>query len=291
MKSAKRLIRGNLGPRGTLDTDAFARALLEHRNTVDPLTGLSPAMVIFGREMKGFLPTQNGKFQPRQEWRLEADLREQAHAKRHAKMEERLSAHSRPLPPLQVGDSVAIQDLSDPCKPGKWTKTGTITESLPYDSYMVRVDGSRRPTQRHRRHLRKITTYTCLLAKDPTFLSRPPPPVMPPTSASPPPAMAPQLPPAVPAPALPASPPPPAPGPPPALVQPQPTPQCTPTASTHRHQPLAPPGTDVVTKLSQIEREGSHLAIQPDTDTGAANSSCLLLQQLVLAVGGGVRQV
>ena len=287
VKSAKRLIRGNLGPRGTLDTDAFARALLEHRNTVDPLTGLSPAMVIFGREMKGFLPTQNGKFQPRQEWRLEADLREQAHAKRHAKMEERLSAHSRPLPPLQVGDSVAIQDLSDPCKPGKWTKTGTITESLPYDSYMVRVDGSRRPTQRHRRHLRKITTYTSLLAKDPTFLSRPPPPVMPPTSASPPPAMAPQLPPPVPAPALPASPPPPAPGPPPALVQPQPTPQCTPTASTHRHQPLAPPGTDVVTKLRQMEREGSHLAIQPDTDTGAANSSCLLLQQLVSAVGGG----
>ena len=157
VKSAKRLIRGNLGPRGTLDTDAFARALLEHRNTVDPLTGLSPAMVIFGREMKGFLPTQNGKFQPRQEWRLEADLREQAHAKRHAKMEERLSAHSWPLPPLQVGDSVAIQDLSDPCKPGKWTKTGTIMESLPYDSYMVRVDGSRRPTQRHRRPLRKIT--------------------------------------------------------------------------------------------------------------------------------------
>ena len=175
VKSAKWLIRGNLGPRGTLDTDAFARALLEHRNTIDPLTGVSPAMMIFGRELKGFLPAQDGKFQPRQEWWLEADLREQAHAKCHSRMEERLGAHARPLPPLRAGDNVAIQDLSDPCKPGKWTKTGTVMETLPFDSYMVRVDGSRRPTQRHRRHLRQITTYSSLLSRDTTLLPTPTP--------------------------------------------------------------------------------------------------------------------
>ena len=122
-------------------------------------------MVVFGRELKGFLPTPNQKFQPRQEWRLEADLRERAHAKRHACMEECLATHARPLPRLQNGDTVDIQDLSDPCKPGRWSKMGTVVETLPFESYMVRVDGSRQVTQRHRRHLRKITTYASLLSK------------------------------------------------------------------------------------------------------------------------------
>ena len=44
----------------------------------------------------------------------------QAHAQRHAKMEERLSAGTRDLPPLKVGDTVVVQDQSS--KPGKWTK-------------------------------------------------------------------------------------------------------------------------------------------------------------------------
>ena len=114
------LVRGNLGPPGSLNTNTFARALLGHMNTINPLTGLSPAMVIFGRELKGFLPSPDRKFQP-QEWKLEADLRKRAHAKRHAHTKERFTAHTRPLPPLQQDDTVTIQDLSDPSKPGRWT--------------------------------------------------------------------------------------------------------------------------------------------------------------------------
>ena len=33
IKAAKMIITGNLGPQGTLDTDRFARALLEHRTS------------------------------------------------------------------------------------------------------------------------------------------------------------------------------------------------------------------------------------------------------------------
>jgi hypothetical protein len=164
VKAAKRLIMGNLGPRGTLDTDRFARALMEHRNAVDPLTGLSPAMVLFGRELKGFLPAQMAKYQPRKEWRLEADLREQAHAKRHGKMADRLASGSRKLAPLQVGDTVVVQDQSNVYKPGKWTKTGEVVEVLPFDSFMVRMHGSSRLTQRNRRFLRKIVPFASQLA-------------------------------------------------------------------------------------------------------------------------------
>ena len=33
VKTAKRLIRDNAGPQGSLDTDRFARALMQYRNT------------------------------------------------------------------------------------------------------------------------------------------------------------------------------------------------------------------------------------------------------------------
>ena len=90
---------------------------------------------------------------------MEADAREKAFAKRHAKMEERLNYGAKPLPPLAIGDVVTVQDQSDPRKPGKWTKTGDIIEILPHDSYMVRIHGSRAPTQRNRKFLRRISPF------------------------------------------------------------------------------------------------------------------------------------
>ena len=86
IKAAKRLVTGSLGPQGTLDTDRFTRALLEHCITPHPLHKLSPAVMIFGNELKSFLPAEVDKYQPQRE----ADHREQAHAKRFSNMEIRL---------------------------------------------------------------------------------------------------------------------------------------------------------------------------------------------------------
>ena len=47
VKSMKRLIRNNLGPGGSLDTDRFSQAIMEYRNTPDRDTGCSPAQVVF----------------------------------------------------------------------------------------------------------------------------------------------------------------------------------------------------------------------------------------------------
>ena len=63
---------------------------------------------------------------------------------------------SRQLQPLPRGAEVAIQDPAAGGKPGRWTKTGTIIECLPFDSYMVRVHGSRAVTKRNRVHLKEI---------------------------------------------------------------------------------------------------------------------------------------
>ena len=55
VKHAKRMVRDSLGPGVTLDSDALAWALLAHRNTSEQLTGLSPAQVIFGKNISDLL--------------------------------------------------------------------------------------------------------------------------------------------------------------------------------------------------------------------------------------------
>ena len=62
-----------------------------HWNCPDPITGLSAAQIIFGHPVKDHLPGQVTKYQPREDWRLTVDRREQAFAKRHAKTADRLS--------------------------------------------------------------------------------------------------------------------------------------------------------------------------------------------------------
>ena len=150
----------NLGSNGSLNTDQLARALLAHRNCPDPETGLSAAQIIFGRELRDHLPALVSRYQPRQEWRLEADLRARALAKRHGKMETWLKHGAKSLPPLAIGDTVAVQDQAQSTgKPGRWNKSAIVVEILPHEAYMVKIHGSRQLTRRNRRFLRKLTPF------------------------------------------------------------------------------------------------------------------------------------
>ena len=158
VKSAKRLVRGNLTQTGALQTDRMARALLAHRNTPCPITGLSPAQIVYGRVLRDFLPLQPGKFQPRPEWRQAAEARDAAYAKRHIRKTEQLTRGSRPLPNLQAGDHVSIQNQTGQ-NPRQWLQTGVVIETGPYDSYFVSVDGSITITKRNRQFLRKIVPF------------------------------------------------------------------------------------------------------------------------------------
>ena len=58
-----------------------------------------------------------------------------------------------------VGDQVFVQDQTGPT-PKRWSKSGTIVESLPHDSFLVRIDGSRKLSRRNRQFLRKFTPFT-----------------------------------------------------------------------------------------------------------------------------------
>ena len=71
---------------------------------------MSPAQVIFGCNLRDHLPGIYGKYQPRREWRLKAEQRAQALAKRHGQMDDRLHYSACALPPLSLGNTVLIQD-------------------------------------------------------------------------------------------------------------------------------------------------------------------------------------
>ena len=155
VKTVKRLITGNTGPNGTIDTNEFAAAMLTYRNTPDPETRMSPASVIFGRPIRDLIPIMPGKYLPHATWQETLAAREEALKKRHVKAAERWSEHTRRLPPLAVGNHVRIQNQVGP-NPRRWDKTGQVVEVRQHDQYVIKVDGSGRVTLRNRQFLRRF---------------------------------------------------------------------------------------------------------------------------------------
>ncbi|CAE1245843.1 unnamed protein product [Acanthosepion pharaonis] len=139
VKTVKRLLMDNTGPSGTIDMDSFQRAMLQYRNTPDGDTKLSPAMCIFGRPIRDFIPIIPGNYRPHETWRSTWKTREEALRDRHIRCAERLSEHTKRLPPLIVGDHVRIQNQVGPYA-SKWDKTGVIIEVRQFDQYVITVD-------------------------------------------------------------------------------------------------------------------------------------------------------
>ena len=98
VKTCKRLLRSNTGPDGSLDTSMVARALLQYRNTPIAGIGMSPAYMLFGRQLRDALPSSPMTWEPAtmsyQEkygpqsnvWREVQQARELAHARKQSKI-------------------------------------------------------------------------------------------------------------------------------------------------------------------------------------------------------------
>ena len=171
VKAAKRLLRSNVGPNGSLDNDKLLRALLQSRNTPDPDCNLSPAQIIFGRPIRDSLSFVNRleKYTNphiRPMWREAWATKESALRTRFTKTSETLNEHAKPLIPLKIGDKCFIQNQTGN-NPNKWHRTGTIVDSAEHDQYVVKVDGSGRLTKRNRRFLRAFKPASLAIENTP----------------------------------------------------------------------------------------------------------------------------
>ena len=76
VKAAKRLLRDNLNSKGQLNTDKFIKAVTQYKNT--------PQM-LYGRNLRDFIPTLQQKYKYMDGWRMSQELRERMLAKQRNK--------------------------------------------------------------------------------------------------------------------------------------------------------------------------------------------------------------
>ena len=115
-------------------------------------------MIIYGRQLRGFLPTHESNLAPHPEWLLQARDRELALSKRHFEIQSRVNQHTQNLKELEVGNFVQLQNLLGNSKL-RWDRSGQIVECMGFDQYRVKIDGSNRLTIRNRKHLRVIKPF------------------------------------------------------------------------------------------------------------------------------------
>ena len=168
VKSAKRIMRDHVGPDGSLNTDAAARALLQYRNTPLQHIGLSPSQILFHRNLRDGLPRNPMHLKPNKIWVIAADERERAYAKRNENLFNTYNRGVKALPILKIGTDVLIQDVDNR---KRWTKFGTIVQRSGR-KYTIKVHGSGRIITRNRRFL-KVATRTASSSSPAIFTELP----------------------------------------------------------------------------------------------------------------------
>ena len=74
----------------------------------------SPAQMVFGRQLRDFLPTLLHKFEPAKDWLATQEYREHTLAKKREADGEKRSQKSRHLEALKLRTTVAIQNQTCP---------------------------------------------------------------------------------------------------------------------------------------------------------------------------------
>ena len=114
----------------------MVRGLLQLRKTPDQDTGLSPAQLLLGRDLRDFLLSSNRSFPIkharvlRRKWQEVAEWRELALAPRQARIPDKLVQGTKELTPLVIGDHVMIQNQLGN-KPKRWDKRGVVVQADP----------------------------------------------------------------------------------------------------------------------------------------------------------------
>lgn len=153
VKTAKRLLRGNIGEDGSLDTDSASLALLQYLNT--PLRDInkSPAQLATGRQLRDGVPAVTCRLQVDKFWGRTLRRRERQMGE-HIEKVLLVRNNTKRLSPLLPGSRVLVQDQHS----GMWNRAGTVVEDKGSRQYIIRLDGSGRVSLRTRQHLRPCHT-------------------------------------------------------------------------------------------------------------------------------------
>ena len=84
-------------------SDRFYQGILQYRNSPQHDVRLSPAQIVFGRQIKDFLPVMGYKYEPWQEWCLIRNEREKALSKRYEVDGKRLAEYTRDFKEVPLG--------------------------------------------------------------------------------------------------------------------------------------------------------------------------------------------
>ena len=75
-KSAKCIIYDNVEPNGSLNTNAAAGTVLQYRNTPLPNINLSPAQILFYRQLRDHLPVKSCYYNLHKDWIISSKQKE-----------------------------------------------------------------------------------------------------------------------------------------------------------------------------------------------------------------------
>ena len=144
---------------GNLDSDEFARGILEFRNTPRD-HGYSPAEILYGQPMRSLVPTYHEEFAPR--WREMAERIDTAMEEKKLASKKLYDQHAKKLPNLEKGTEVRFQNHVT----GRWDRTGVIVDRKPFRKYVIQAP-SGRLFERNRRFIRVFHQEAELAKEEP----------------------------------------------------------------------------------------------------------------------------
>ena len=131
VKTVKRTIIDNT-IRGSLDTDEAARAILQYRNTPIQSLGLSPAQILFHRQLRDHIPNHPNNLRLHKKWLIAAKKRENPTNLSQETPYQRTDSTPQNLPPIPVGTRVILQDQRSRNNFRKWNCTGVLSRPCPF---------------------------------------------------------------------------------------------------------------------------------------------------------------
>ena len=106
VKTMKRILTDNVSKDGSLNNNKVLAALLQYRNTPLPDVNLSPAQILFHRQLKDGIPTHRNQYHLHKEWVIAAEERAQQYAKKNRVVADKYNQHTRSLGELPGDDCI-----------------------------------------------------------------------------------------------------------------------------------------------------------------------------------------